>query len=356
MDQTKAIDFEKLKQEELAKAAKAFIFKQVSREDLFNNLQDLRHLLIFDLRPKADFHNWHVRDSFCVEDAKGDQQILLHYLEETDKKVKETEEKYKMKPIRRAFFVDTQQNTYNENDEKTKFVLDALKKYGGFDKVFYLKQGIEHFSAKYPFLCLNFNERDQESQTNNQNTKVEEKKEGEQPILSPYQTKLFYSFSRFPTEILEGKLFLGSIYNANNKRQMEDLGIKSIIEFVDYKDKPIPQYKTEHYNYKNIPIEGDSAAFVDYDEICTYIDELLGDQTKSPVLICCKDGDTISPVIAIAYQVWHKKSNLTIASAVIYQKRGTVDANKALYTVLTTWQPQGQGDQKRKNQIGIFGR
>ena len=39
MDQTKAIDFEKLKQEELAKAAKAFIFKQVSREDLFNNLQ-----------------------------------------------------------------------------------------------------------------------------------------------------------------------------------------------------------------------------------------------------------------------------------------------------------------------------
>jgi len=70
-----------------------------------------------------------------------------------------------------------------------------------------LKQGIEHFSAKYPFLCLNFNERDQENQANVQNNANEEKKEGEQPILSPYQTKLFYSFSRFPTEILEGKLF-----------------------------------------------------------------------------------------------------------------------------------------------------
>jgi len=51
----------------------------------------------------------------------------MRYLEETDKKAKEMEEKYKMKPIRRAFFVDTQQNTYNENEEKTKFILDGLK-------------------------------------------------------------------------------------------------------------------------------------------------------------------------------------------------------------------------------------
>ncbi len=39
MAQPQAIDFEKLKQEELLKANKVFTFKQVPREDLYNNLQ-----------------------------------------------------------------------------------------------------------------------------------------------------------------------------------------------------------------------------------------------------------------------------------------------------------------------------
>ena len=33
---------------------------------------------------------------------------------------------------------------------------------------------------------------------------------------------------------------------------MQDLGIKSIIEFVDYKDQPIPEHKTANFIYKNI--------------------------------------------------------------------------------------------------------
>lgn len=59
-----------------------------------------------------------------------------------------------------------------------------------------------------------------------------------------------------------------------------------------------------------------------------------------------KDGETISPCFAIAYLMWHKKTSLTIASVTVYQKRGTVDANKHLYTVLSTWQPP-TGDNRR---------
>ncbi len=72
--------------------------------------------------------------------------------------------------------------------------------------MFYLKQGIEHFYEKYPFLVLNFHERDQEAQI----PPVEEQKKNDQPILTPFQSKLFYAFSRFPTEMVEGKLFLVS--------------------------------------------------------------------------------------------------------------------------------------------------
>jgi len=219
--------------------------------------------------------------------------------------------------------------------------------------VSYLKEGIESFIEKYPFLCLNFHERDQES--DNKPPAQETKTDG-QPLLSPYESKLLYSLSRFPTEMLEGKIFQGNVYNANNKKQLQDLGIKSIIEFIDYKDQPIPEYKTQNYTYKNIPIDNETAAFVDFDEICKYIDDLLKDETKFPILICCKDGDTISPCFSIAYQMWHKGSSLTFASAFVYQKRGTVDANKHLYTVLTTWQPSNAGDNKGRKMVGFLGK
>ncbi len=149
----------------------------------------------------------------------------------------------------------------------------------------YLKEGIESFVEKYPFLCINFHERDQES--DNKPPAQETKPEG-QPLLSPFESKLLYSLSRFPTEMLEGKIFQGNVYNANNKKQLQDLGIKSIVEFIDYKDQPIPEYKVQNFTYKNIPIDNETAAFVDFDEICQYIDDLVKDETKSPVLIVCK--------------------------------------------------------------------
>jgi len=352
--QIQAIDYEQLKKQETSKANKVYAFKQVSREDLFNNLQDLRHIVLLDLRPSQVFYSCHIRGSFCVDYADNNESSLLQYFDDVDKKATENETKYKSKPIRRAFLIDTNANQYNENNKETKLALDCIKKFGGFDKVSYLKQGIESFIEKYPFLCLNFHERDQESDEKAKKPVEENKVNSEgKPILSPYETKLLYSMSRFPTEITEGKIFLGSMYNANNRKQMQDLGIKSVIEFIDYKDQPIPEYKTTHFTYKNIPIDNETAPFVDFDEICTYIDDLLKDETKSPVLLCCKDGDTISPCFAIAYQMWHKGSNLTFASALVYQKRGTVDANKPLYTVLTTWQPQSADTRGRKMVGGL---
>lgn len=51
------------------------------------------------------------------------------------------------------------------------------------------------------------NERDQEV-LDKQNKTVEETKSADKPILSEFEKKYYYAFSRFPTEIIEGKLFL----------------------------------------------------------------------------------------------------------------------------------------------------
>lgn len=67
-----------------------------------------------------------------------------------------------------------------------------------------LKLGLENFSEKYPFLCINLNERDQAKLEK----KDEESKSTEKPILNEFEKKWLYSLSRFPTEIIEGKLYL----------------------------------------------------------------------------------------------------------------------------------------------------
>ncbi len=40
------------------------------------NFQDMRHILLFDLRPKEEFYKCHIRDSYCVETVLGDQGNL----------------------------------------------------------------------------------------------------------------------------------------------------------------------------------------------------------------------------------------------------------------------------------------
>lgn len=52
---------------------------------------------------------------------------VLQFFEDVEKKAAEHETKYKTKPIRRAFLIDTNANQYNENSDLTKFALDCLK-------------------------------------------------------------------------------------------------------------------------------------------------------------------------------------------------------------------------------------
>lgn len=110
-----------------------------------------------------------------------------------------------------------------------------------------LKQGIENFTEKYPFLCINLHERDQAKLAKKEETKADDK-----PILNDFEKKWLYSLSRFPTELIEGKLYLGSVHNANNKKQMQDLKIQSIVEFISYGEQKISEDKIANYNYKNI--------------------------------------------------------------------------------------------------------
>lgn len=104
------------------------------------NFQDMRHIVMFDLRPKQDYYSWHIRNSYCVEEAQNNESIELYWgypniyedellalMEEVDKKYAQEESKTNTKPIRRAFIINTNQKPYSDSEGSTKFVLDAIK-------------------------------------------------------------------------------------------------------------------------------------------------------------------------------------------------------------------------------------
>lgn len=188
------------------------------------------------------------------------------------------EEKYKTKPIRRVAVIGYKGTALDTDDQRTKTLLEGLKTYGKFDKKYWLKDGFEGFQEKYPFLCLNLENKLQ----------TEELTKKDKKILTENEEKWLYSFSRFPTEILEGTLFIGNTSNSNSKKQLNDLGIKSIFEFTYLEDQNIPEFKKKDFNYKNILANKETIGFFDLDELMTEVTGILSNPEKTPLLICCK--------------------------------------------------------------------
>jgi len=140
--------------------------------------------------------------------------------------------------------------------------------------------------------------------------------------------------------------------------QLNDLKIKSLIEFAKDDDQKPAKFKEEEYGFKRIVINNETMNFVDFTEICQMIDEFLVTQEKGPVLLYCHDGENLSPMIAIAYVMWRKKATFSYASMLVFQRKFVNNPNKQLMTILTSWQPPKENvDEKKKNLMNsLFGK
>jgi hypothetical protein len=108
---------------------------------------------------------------------------------------------------------------------------------------------------------------------------------------------LLYPYCRFPTEIIPGKLYLGNIFSSNSERQLKDLKIKSLVDFVEYKDEEngeqsanrIPQFKKDEnkYNFLHLPFNKDVHVNINFDEINQEIEKRVN---EGPTLLYCLDG------------------------------------------------------------------
>ncbi|KRX10958.1 Rhodanese-like domain [Pseudocohnilembus persalinus] len=333
--------------------------KQCPNFELYNFMQDLRHLIIIDTRDITNENQTFIRGSYLLKKRSGIKEFI-EFVNESVRKGEQFEKKYNSKKIRRAVFYDQLGQLKPENLGELEKYANILKQQDPEFRVYLLKEGYEQFQKKYDFLCLSQedfqkygqmqqfqqNENDQKMQNDKQQQEKTENDQIREKLLTDVQRKVLFANAQFPIEIQDSKLYLGNIYHANSDMMLKSLGIKTIIDFThghqETFKKRMEENLVKNYKYQYIPIEKNKMAGVEFDfnEINEFIDEQL-ENNNGPVLMFCKDGNSISSNFAISYLMYEKGLPFQIASLKVFQyKGGVIDTCKNIYTQLMTYQPK----------------
>ena len=200
-----AIDFKASYAQAKALSKLELQLKCTTPMNAFNLLQDMRHLIILDLRPEEQYAAGHIRKSINTN-LSGYQKELSEaiLLKEKQHRFKSH---YEADDLLRVLFVfppesfdECEKAISSELKGINQLIMDASGGFHRLSKAFYLKEFEGAFDKKYPYVCVN--------------AKSEERWQ----VLAE---------SRFPSELKKDKLFIGNMMNilSNDYKQLTMLGI-----------------------------------------------------------------------------------------------------------------------------------
>ena len=131
------------------------------------------------------------------------------------------------------------------------------------------------------------------------------------------------------SEIIKNKLYLGDLFDANNKEQIKNKNITSIICVAEGLKIIKPDVKVYRYDFQD-----------DYNcNISLYFDE-IGDiiHKEKAVLVNCAAGISRSSTIVIAYIMKYYKIELKRAFLYVRHKRNQICPNKKFMSCLLDYE------------------
>jgi protein-tyrosine phosphatase len=99
----------------------------------------------------------------------------------------------------------------------------------------------------------------------------------------------------------------------------------------------LPDFKKEHPHYLHMPINRAVTVVLDFDQINKQVEELAA---KGPVLLYCKDGESVSPAFAVAYLMFKAKLSVQLATLKVCQAISRVELDKMVYSQLLLYKPK----------------
>jgi len=138
----------------------------------------------------------------------------------------------------------------------------------------------------------------------------------------------------FPSEILEGELYLGSERNASNLQALTLLGVEAILNMASECKNHFPL----HFEYKSIDIFDDPDLIIDsyLDEAASFIDRVISE--GRPVLVHCYMGVSRSSTVTLVYLMKYRGMTLQDAYDHVKIRRPKVCPNSGFMAALIRYE------------------
>eukprot|EP01098_Paradermamoeba_levis_P016350 TRINITY_DN878_c0_g1_i1.p1 TRINITY_DN878_c0_g1~~TRINITY_DN878_c0_g1_i1.p1 ORF type:complete len:232 (-),score=73.47 TRINITY_DN878_c0_g1_i1:20-667(-) len=157
-----------------------------------------------------------------------------------------------------------------------------------------------------------------------------------------------------PSEIIQNFLYLGNEFNASNKSQLDDIGIKYIVNMADdVKNFFVSEDSNFVYLNPSIPDDETASLFPSLESIFSFLDAAESRQEK--VLVHCRLGISRSASVVLAAVM--RSKNITFADAynLVKAKRSIVKPNPSFIAQLNQldniWFPDQQTEGKKQIKV-----
>jgi len=232
--------------------------KIISETVLFNYLQDMRHILMLDIRSEEEFNQNYICKSFHIDLAKFTKEHLFELIVKTAKIFASYNPK-ENDTLRRILIIT---KGPLKEDSTIKDFIKMINSLNCITQILSLKGGIELVKAKYPYILVNKTSSDSE-----------------------------YGFaaSRFPSIVSEGKLYLGNFLNAGATKQLEVMGITRLIGIApDPLTNVDPRFKYEHFAFTENK-DNQQIFLLNFEKIVETITESIekGERVLVFSVVCC---------------------------------------------------------------------
>jgi rhodanese-related sulfurtransferase len=277
-----AIDFKAMYAAEKKKMQQSTKIMQTTRETVFNLLQDMRHLLVLDIRPKEDFAKSRIRGSFSftLEDVESKIPDFMKFWKRSQDKLLDKTDK-----LRRLLIIT--QDAGEDIDSIKPLLQDAE----AFNKVMQLKNGFGDFHDKYSFLCVS-------DESDSDDVKRAE--------------------ARYPSEIIPNKLFLGNFINSLNENHFKWLNIRKLIGMTPTKAEKMDESE-QIDTYVHLEMNELHKPDLDFESLQSLLVTTMS-EGDGAVLIYCLQGN-LSAAVWIHMLMQEKKWPREFAAAAVMSKR-----------------------------------
>ncbi|XP_075239502.1 serine/threonine/tyrosine-interacting-like protein 1 isoform X3 [Convolutriloba macropyga] len=320
------------------------LYNIIQQRLVYPSVSDNNYLLILDARAPSEYAESHIITAKLAP-RQDDGQWKVPY--EAELECKEFIVVYDGKTSSQE---QSQDEAYSDAIQLAKFLVAQ----GSKNAVLIADGGYEKFSALYPFLrtkkILYMPKHRDESKYDPCSISSSLATLSKHGPIADWRNHDFYRNTleldvivTYPTEIVPGKLYTGSLAQALDKRIQKDLKVRAHVAVTTENQTYFPEEDESKVLRVGIEDEIESDLLSSLEKACHFIDDRIAN-SGGVVLIYSNLGISRSSAVALAYLIHSQKKSLKDAWAHVMECQRSTRPNRGFVKQLSQWEEKVLGE------------